>query len=82
MQLSLGHKAKSPARSQHHQFRGDELLQAVTAAFGYYGLCGDIAGQASGKPGSFFTEFLDALYSAGENEIMAAVRINRIDGPL
>lgn len=60
----------------------DELLQAVTAAFGYYGLCGDIAGQASGKPGSFFTEFLDALYSAGENEIMAAVRINRIDGPL
>lgn len=56
----------------------DELLKAVTAAFGFYGLCGEIAGRAAGKPGSFFTEFIDSLYSSGEGEIGEAIQI---DGP-
>jgi len=56
----------------------DALLHAVTAAFGFYGLCGEIAERASGKPGSFFTEFIDALYSTGEKQIMESVQI---DGP-
>jgi hydroxyethylthiazole kinase len=54
----------------------DELLKAVTAAFGFYGICGEIAGQTTGKPGSFFMEFLDALYSTGENEIMSSIQID------
>lgn len=56
----------------------DALLQAVTAAFGFYGLCGEISGGVTGKPGTFFTSFLDTLYAAGTDEIMESIRI---DGP-
>ena len=51
------------------------ILQSVAAAFGFYGLCGELAGSVASKPGTFFTAFLDALYSAGEKEIMASIRI-------
>ncbi len=47
----------------------DDLLAATAAAFGFYGLCGELALAASDRPGSFFVAFLDSLYSAGSNEI-------------
>ena len=55
--------------------RGD-LLAATAAAFGFYGLCGELASETSDRPGSFFVAFLDALYSAGSAEIHKYLRIN------
>jgi hydroxyethylthiazole kinase len=48
---------------------GGDLLAAVAAAFGFYGLCGELAFRLSDRPGSFFVAFLDSLYSAGSAEI-------------
>ncbi len=48
---------------------GDDLLSATAAAFGFYGLCGDLAIEVSDKPASFFVAFMDALYAAGPQEI-------------
>ena len=46
-----------------------DMTRAVSAAFGFYGMCADLAIQVSAKPGSFFVAFIDQLYSAGEKEI-------------
>ncbi|BBO68537.1 hydroxyethylthiazole kinase [Desulfosarcina alkanivorans] len=48
---------------------GEDLLAATAAAFGFYGLCGQLAFDASDRPGSFYVAFLDALYAAGSAEI-------------
>ncbi|MCB2145555.1 MAG: hydroxyethylthiazole kinase [Deltaproteobacteria bacterium] len=53
----------------------DDLLTAAAAAFGFYGLCGELALGISNRPGSFFVAFLDCLYSAGSAEIHAHLRI-------
>lgn len=53
-----------------------ELLPATAAAFGYYGLCGDLAFQVSDKPGSFAAAFIDALYASGPKEIDTLLRIS------
>ncbi|MCP4683510.1 MAG: hydroxyethylthiazole kinase [Desulfobacterales bacterium] len=45
------------------------LTRATAAAFGFYGLCGDLAIKTSDKPGSFYVAFLDHLYSTGNEEI-------------
>ncbi len=55
---------------------GDELLAATAAAFGVYGLCGDLAIRVSDRPGSFAVAFLDALFSVGRQEIEAALQIS------
>jgi hydroxyethylthiazole kinase len=47
----------------------DDLLAATAAAFGFYGLCGELAMAVSQRPGSFYVAFLDSLYSAGSAEI-------------
>lgn len=54
---------------------GADRLAAVAAAFGYYGLCGELALANSDRPGSFFVAFVDALYAAGRAEIDAGLRI-------
>ncbi|MGA6926894.1 MAG: hydroxyethylthiazole kinase [Desulfosarcina sp.] len=54
---------------------GRSRLTAVAAAFGYYGLCGELALAVSDRPGSFFVAFLDALYTVGEPEIRDRLRI-------
>ena len=54
---------------------GSDLLAATAAAFGFYGLCGQLAFGTSDRPGSFFVAFLDALYSAGSHEIHDRLRI-------
>jgi hydroxyethylthiazole kinase len=53
----------------------DDLLTAVAAAFGFYGLCAELAVGISDRPGSFFVAFLDSLYSAGSAEIREHLRI-------
>lgn len=50
---------------------GDEWLTATAAAFGFYGVCGELAAAVSDKPGSFFVAFLDSLYGADKKEINA-----------
>jgi len=55
---------------------GGDLLEAVAAAFGYYGLCGELAHDVSDRPGSFFTAFVDALYSAGADDIRENLKID------
>lgn len=46
------------------------LVRSVSAAFVFYGLCGELAGRSNGKPGTFFTAFIDTLFSTGSEEIM------------
>ncbi|MBS3731407.1 MAG: hydroxyethylthiazole kinase [Desulfobacterales bacterium] len=53
----------------------DRLLEAAVAAFAFYGRCAELAASVSDKPGSFYTAFLDGLYSAGEAEITKGLKI-------
>jgi hydroxyethylthiazole kinase len=53
----------------------DDMMAAVAAAFGFYGLCGELALGISDRPGSFFVAFLDSLYSVGSVEIREHLRI-------
>jgi hydroxyethylthiazole kinase len=57
----------------------EDLALATAAAFGYYGLCGDLASQTSDKPGSFPAAFIDCLYSTRDEEIKGALRIKEED---
>ena len=52
-----------------------DLLEAATAAFGYYGLCGELALTISDRPASFFTAFVDTFYTAGTDEIRKYLKI-------
>mgnify|MGYP001199984265 CR=1 FL=1 len=56
---------------------GDNL-RATAAAFGYYGLCGQLAAQDNPMPGSFAVSFIDRLASTGcleiDKELKIAVR--------
>lgn len=54
---------------------GDDMLTAIAAAFGFYGLCGEVALGFSDRPGSFYVAFLDALYAAGSAEVAERLRI-------
>ena len=54
---------------------GVDRLAAVASAFGYYGMCGELAHRVSDRPGSFFVAFIDALYTAGDAEIQSRLRI-------
>lgn len=51
------------------------IAVATAAAFGFYGLCGELAAEASSGPGSFETAFLDRLYTAGEEEIREYLKV-------
>ena len=53
----------------------DDLLTAAAAAFGFYGLCGELALNVSDRPGSFYVAFLDALYAAGKADIREHLKI-------
>jgi hydroxyethylthiazole kinase len=55
-----------------------DCLRATAAAFGFYGLCADLAIRESDKPGSFFVAFLDRLYSAGAGEIQAGLKVRGV----
>lgn len=49
--------------------------KATAAAFGLYGLCGDLAIQVSDKPASFAVAFVDQLFSVGEAEIARQLQV-------
>ncbi|GAB6093911.1 hydroxyethylthiazole kinase [Desulfatiferula olefinivorans] len=53
----------------------DDLLRSAAAAFGFYGLCGEMAARLSKGPGSFETAFLDTLYLTGTDEVQARLKI-------
>lgn len=55
--------------------RPGDHLAAATAAFAYYGICGDRAIQSSDKPGTFFPVFLDRLYDTGPETIRAMLKV-------
>lgn len=57
---------------------GSDLLEATAAAFGFYGLCGDMAVVASEKPGSFQVAFVDCLYTAEAADIEAKLRVREL----
>ena len=54
------------------------MAKATAAAFGFYGLCGDLAMQTSNKPGSFQVAFLDQLYSTGAEEIAKYLKVREV----
>jgi hydroxyethylthiazole kinase len=54
----------------------DDLLAATAAAFGFYGLCGELAFAVSDRPGSFGVAFLDALYAADRAAIRGRLKID------
>lgn len=47
----------------------DDLLSATAAAFGYYGVCGELAAAAASQPGSFAVAFIDALAAVTPEEL-------------
>lgn len=49
--------------------------KATAAAFGYYGVCGDLAVKTSDKPGSFAVAFIDQLYVVGRQEVMLLLKL-------
>lgn len=53
----------------------EDYLSATAAAFGVYGLCGDLAAKGSQGPGSFFPAFLDALYAIRDQDIQDGFRL-------
>ncbi len=57
---------------------GENLLEATAAAFGFYGLCGDMAIGESEKPGSFQVAFIDSLYAAEAADIEAGLRVREL----
>jgi len=57
---------------------GENLIFAVAAAFGFYGMCGDLAVRISDKPGSFFVAFIDTLYSAPSKSIADLLKIEML----
>ncbi len=55
---------------------GEDLFEAVVSAFGFYGICGEMAASVADKPGSFEVAFIDSLFSAGKAEIDAMLNIS------
>jgi hydroxyethylthiazole kinase len=55
----------------------EDMARVTAAAFGYYGLCADLAIQISDKPGSFYTAFLDCLYTTGAEEIQMHLNVHK-----
>lgn len=55
----------------------DDLVVATTAAFGFYGLCGELAFAVSDRPGSFGVAFLDALYATQGGGIRGHLKVDQ-----
>ena len=55
-----------------------DLLAATAAAFGFYGLCGELAYESSQRPGRFFVAFVDALYTADGADVLARLQIESL----
>lgn len=54
------------------------LVEATAAAFGFYGLCADLAVKISDMPGSFQVAFVDALSSTGAEDIRRSLKVTEV----
>lgn len=54
---------------------GQPAFEGTVAALSYFGLAGQVAGQASVGPGSFQMAFIDALHALGPDDLNAGARI-------
>ena len=52
-----------------------DAAQATAAAFGYYGLCGDLAIKVSDRPGSFAVAFIDQIAVTDDSQISALLKV-------
>jgi len=55
----------------------DNLALATAAAFGYYGVCADLAIKTGDKPASFEIAFVDQLYATGSKELNDHLKIKQ-----
>lgn len=46
-----------------------DIFRSVVSAFGFYGVCGEMAAKTANRPGSFEVAFIDRLFDVGETEI-------------
>ncbi|MBU1172001.1 MAG: hydroxyethylthiazole kinase [Proteobacteria bacterium] len=53
----------------------EDLACTTAAALGFYGLCGEVAARINDKPGSFYTAFVDCLYTVGPGDIQNCLRV-------
>lgn len=56
----------------------DELAAAAISALCYYGQAGEIAGTTAKGPGSFYVNFLDALYSLDADSVAKNAKVTSI----
>jgi hydroxyethylthiazole kinase len=53
-----------------------DRLAATAAAFGLYGLCGELALEVSARPGSFFVAFVDSLSAVDADAVRNRLKID------
>ncbi len=56
----------------------EDSAKAAAAAFGYYGLCGDLAIQISDRPGSFAVAFVDQLYGTSFEQVSLGLKVRMV----
>jgi hydroxyethylthiazole kinase len=57
-----------------------DIVKACACGFAYYGICGELASSVSKKPGSFYVEFIDSLYSVTKEQLDRNSRIKQLNG--
>lgn len=58
----------------------NNLVNACACGFAYYGICGELAYSLSKKPGSFYINFVDSLYSVTKEDLDKYSRISIMNG--
>ena len=56
-----------------------DLAKATAAAFGFYGLCGDLAVRVSDRPASFSVAFIDHLSVVSGEELTRSLKVDERD---
>jgi len=70
--IGAGHDAAPILANDSNQ----DVTPGPAAAFGFYGLCGDLSIKISNKPGSFFVVFIDTLYSIQQQDIDTLLKVD------
>ncbi|NHI90959.1 MAG: hydroxyethylthiazole kinase [Candidatus Lokiarchaeota archaeon] len=55
-----------------------DFVLASAEAHGFYGVCGELAAEKAKYPGTFGTEFLNALYYCGEKELKSKLKLKEL----
>jgi hydroxyethylthiazole kinase len=53
----------------------NDPVSATATALAFFGLAGEVAGQAASAPGSFMIQLLDALYTLTPDDLRAGCKI-------